>query len=253
MKQNAIRFALIVGLAAAGTGLAQEQIADTRTTLQKWVETRQLTSKLRSDWAADKELLSESIKMFERESKNLDELIAKVNAGNDQVRKEREEQEKLQAQYQAAIDKVKSLVAGMETKTVALAKSFPPPLTEKLNSFVKRIPEDATSTKLTAGQRLQTVVAIFAEADKFNGAITVTSELRKKDAGNEVQVRAMYLGLAQAYFTDKEGTFAGVGQPSADGWKWSNDPVLAETITKAIAIYENKQPPAFVKLPARIQ
>lgn len=253
MKLNALFFALLGGLLIASPAFAQESIADTRTALQKWVETRQMTSKLRADWAADKELLLESIKMFEREAKNLDELIAKVDTGNGQVAKERAEQEKLEAQYKVTLEKVKALVQELERKTLALAKTFPPPLLEKLDTFVKRIPEDAVASKLTAGQRLQPLVAILSETDKFNGAITVASELRKDEAGNTVQVRTMYLGLSQAYFADKEGKFAGVGTAGADGWKWTNDASLAPVITKAIAVYENEQPAAFVSLPAKIQ
>jgi hypothetical protein len=253
MKLNALFFALLGGLLLVTSSFAQEPIADTRTALQKWVETRQLTSKLRADWAADKELLLESIKMFEREVKNLDELIAKVDTGNGQVAKERSEQEKLEAQYKETLEKVKALVLNLEKKTLTLSKTFPPPLAEKLDTFVKRIPEDAAATKLTAGQRLQPLVAILSEADKFNNAITVASELRKNEAGNTVQVRTMYLGLSQAYFTDKEGKFAGVGTAGADGWKWANDASLAPVITKAIAVYENEQPAAFVSLPAKIQ
>jgi hypothetical protein len=249
MKWNVILFALLLANAA----VAQEQIADTRTTLQKWVETRQMASKLRADWAADKELLLESIKMFEREAKNLDELIAKVDTGNGQVGKERAEQEKLEAQYKETLEKVKALILNLEKKTLTLSKTFPPPLAEKLDTFIKRIPEDAAATKLTAGQRLQPLVAILSEADKFNGGIAIASELRKDEAGNTVQVSTMYLGLSQAYFTDKEGKFAGAGTPGADGWKWTNDASLAPAITKAIAVYKKELSAAFVSLPAKIQ
>lgn len=245
--------ALLGSFALLGTGSAQEQIGATRSTLQKWVETRQMTSKLRADWASDRELLLESIKMFEREAGNLDEQIGKVDTGNSQVAKERAEQEKTEAHYKVTLEKLKSLILDLEKKTLALSKTFPPPLTEKVDKFLKSIPEDATATKLTAGQRLQPLVAILSEADKFNSSIAVASELRKNEAGNVVQVSTMYLGLAQAYFTDKEGKFAGVGMPGADGWKWTYDASLAPAITKAIAVYKNDQPAAFVSLPAKIQ
>lgn len=253
MKRNVAALSFLCGFATAFSAVAQDQIADTRSALQKWVETRQMTSKLRADWTADKELLLESIKMFEREIKNLDEQMAKVGTGNDQVAKERAEQEKLEVQYKATLEKVKALILDLERKTLAMAKTFPPPLAEKLDQFTKRIPENPAESKLTVGQRLQPLVAILTEADKFNSAIAVASELRKNEAGNVVQVRTMYLGLAQAYFTDKEGKFAGVGTPAADGWKWTNDSSLAPVITKAIAVYENAQPAAFVSLPAKIQ
>lgn len=253
MKRNVIFFVAVCGLMIAGPAVAQEQIADTRIALQKWVETRQMTSKLRADWAAEKELLLESIKMFERESANLDELIAKVDSGNVVARKERDEQQKLKAEYKGAIEKVKEAVAALEKKTLALSKTFPAPLAEKLDSFITRIPEDSANTKLSIGQRVQALVAILAEADKFNSAISVTSELRKNAEGAEIQVRTLYLGLAQAYYTDKSGKLAGVGVPSADGWKWSEEPALAPAITKVIAIYENEQPVSFVTLPVKVQ
>ena len=253
MKRNAIFLALASSLILAGTGLAQEQIGDTRTALQKWVETRQMTSKLRADWAAERELLGESIKMFERESKNLDELIAKVDSGNEVARKEFADQKKLDEEFKAAVEKVKTLVVGLEQKTLTLAKTFPAPLAEKLSDFVKRIPEDPANTKLSVGQRVQVLVAILAEADKFNSAITVTSELRKNSAGTEIQVRTIYLGLAQAFYVDKEGKLAGVGTPSAEGWQWSTEPALAPDITKVLAIYENALPATFVGLPVKIQ
>lgn len=253
MKLNALLLALLGGFLLVANGFSQEPIADTRTTLQKWVETRQMTSKLRADWAADKELLLESIKMFEREAKNLDELIAKVDTGNDVARKERAEQEKLDAEYQTALDKIKSLLGGLEQKALALAKTFPPPLAEKLNVFLKRLAEDPATTKYSAGERVQAIVAVLAEADKFNGAISVTSELRKDASGTEIQVRVIYLGLAQGYYTDKEGKLAGVGTPSAEGWKWSSEATLAPSINQVIDMYENAKPPAFVTLPAKIQ
>ncbi|HEY1172108.1 MAG TPA: DUF3450 family protein [Verrucomicrobiae bacterium] len=253
MKWNTAVLGFLCGFAVTLGGHAQEQIADTRSALQKWVETRQMTSKLRADWAAERELLQESIKMFERESKNLDELIAKVDTGNEVARKEQAEQQKLEAEYKIAIERVKSLLDHLEKKTVTLAKTFPPPLAEKLDGFVKRIPEDPAATKLSAGQRMQALVAILAEADKFNGAISVVSELRKNAAGAEVQVRTMYLGLAQAYYADKSGQLAGVGLPSAEGWKWSDEPSLAPAIIKVIAIHESEQPVSFVTLPVKIQ
>lgn len=253
MKRNATLLALLAGLLVAGPGFAEEPIKETRTALEKWVETKQMISKQRADWAAEKELLTESIKMFEKESKNLDELIAKVDSGNEVAKKEHAEQTKLDAEYKEAVEKVKTLVTALEKKVVVLAKTFPPPLAEKLEQFVKRIPEDSENTKLSVGQRVQVLVAVLAEADKFNSAVSLISELRKNASGTEIQVRAIYLGLAEAYYVDKEGKLAGVGTPSAEGWQWSNEPALAPDITRVIAMYENAEPAAFVNLPAKVQ
>ena len=56
----------------------------------------------------------------------------------------------------------------------------------------------------------------------------MVSELRKNQSGAEVQAQVIYVGLAQAYFVDPSGEFAGVGSPGEDGWKWSIKPELAD-------------------------
>jgi hypothetical protein len=96
-------------------------------------------------------------------------------------------------------------------------------------------------------------VGLINEVDKFNAAVTVVSQVQKNPAGAEVQVETVYLGLAQAFFVDKAGEYAGVGVPGPDGWQWTPKPELAGRIQKSIAMYKNAAPAAFVSLPVTIR
>jgi len=239
------------------TGVSQaaetSSLATTRSTLEQWVQTRQLISKTRSDWDADKETLAQTTTLYERELKSIAEQMSKVSTNNAQVEKERLTATASQSELEAAAEQARTLVAGLEKRVQELAPSFPPPLAEKLSSSLKRIPADPTNTKMSGIERMQNVVGILNEVDKFNAAVTVVSEVQKNSSGAEVQVETLYLGLAQAYFVDKAGEYAGVGTPSTTGWQWTPNNALASKIQKTISMYKNATPADFVSLPVQIK
>lgn len=228
-------------------------LAQTRSTLEQWVQTRQLISKTRSDWEADKETIAQTSALYERELQTIAEQLSKVSTNNAEVDKQRLAAEKQKNELDAAADQVQQLVGSLEKRVQELALSFPPPLADKLSAALKRIPVDPANTKISGMERMQNVVGMLNEVDKFNAAVTVVSEVQKNPAGAEVQVETMYLGLAQAYFVDQAGEYAGVGTPSATGWVWQPDLQLAGKIQTCIAMYKNATPANFVSLPVEIK
>lgn len=224
-----------------------------RATLEQWVQTRQLISQTRSDWQADKELLEQSIRMFERELQSLTDQLANVSTNRTRADEERDAALAQQRELTAALERARELAGALEGRVRALAPAFPPPLLEKVQPLLNRIPSDPAATRPGPVERLQNLVGLLNEVDKFNAAVTVVSEVQKNPAGAEVQVETIYVGLAQAYFVDKAGQYAGVGTPSRQGWQWTERPELAEPVRKAIAIYKNAAPAAFVALPVQIQ
>ncbi len=232
---------------------AADRLSETREILGKWVETRQLISKTRSDWQTDQETLEQTIRLFERELATLASELAKVSTNSTQVDLERAQAHVELQEVTAALDTVKTLAPVLEQRILALSAAFPPPLLDKISPLLKRIPSGGADTRASALERMQTIVGIVNEVDKFNAAVTVANEIQKNPAGAEVQVETLYLGLGQAYFVDKSGEYAGVGVPTAQGWQWTTRRELAGAIQNSLAIYRNAAPAVFVSLPARIQ
>ena len=230
----------------------RQQVDSTKETLSKWVETRQLIATTRADWESDREVLKQTINLFEKELATVNEQFTTTENSSKQIEKERSELTREKEGLDAATTRVNELLVPMEEKIRKMAAALPTPLVAKLEPLMARLPEDPKSTKFSAAERMQTLVGIVGEVEKFNGAITVHSEIQKNAKGEEVQVRTMYLGLGQAYWVDKSGR-AGVGTAGPEGWKWSDQPELADTINRAIAIYENSQPAAFVSLPVTLK
>jgi septal ring factor EnvC (AmiA/AmiB activator) len=240
-----------VAFLPVGQSLAEGELSvgEARDHLQKWVETRQLTSQLQTDWRSEKEMLESTVDLFNKELSDLTAQLEKADTDTSQVGKERTALEAERAELEAAEARVGEWATQLEARVRELAKAFPPPLSDKLDALLVRMPVDPANTRLNPIERMQTLVGILNEVDKFNSSIAVESELQKRPSGEEIQVKTLYVGLGQAYFVDQTGDFAGIGVPSAEGWEWKEAPELANEILHAIAVYENVQPPSFDNLP----
>ena len=142
----------------------------------------------------------------------------------------------------------------MERQALALMARFPDPLKDRTSNVRLRIPVKKEDLRgRSAAERMQNVVAMLNEADRFNSAITLAIEVRKDAEGKDRQVQVLYLGLGQAYYADQGGTFAGTGVAGAEGWDWTANAGLGPAIRKVIDIYENERSAEFVPVPVNIQ
>ena len=105
----------------------------------------------------------------------------------------------------------------------------------------------------SAAERIQKVVAMLNEADRFNSAITLAMEVRKDAEGKDRKVQALYLRLGHAYYADEGGSFSGVGVAGEADWTWEEKPELGSTIRKVMDIYENEWSAEFVAVPVNIK
>ncbi len=240
----------VMTLLVVGSGLSQAQVnlSDTRSTLQQWVQTRQIISETRSEWVADQDMLKSSKSMFENELKQLSETLAEIEGQDSKTDGEIAGQEAKKAALLEYEETGKQLATKMEARLKALIPSFPDKFRSHITPYLDRLPENPVETKETPGRRLQLVVAILAEVDKFNNSLHLETEVR-----GDISVRTLYLGLAQAYFVNNDGTVAGTGGLGANGWEWTETPALAPQIQKAIAIYEGTHPAEFISLPVAIK
>lgn len=251
-----MKFFWLVGIGlwcCAGVVRPESVLDSTRSVVEKWVEAKKMIAEARSDWTVEKEILGQSIAAFERELKSLDQQLEQVDSGSSQTDKELAEVQKEKEALERAGGELKSALGKLEGRLRGLAPGFPAPVVEKITPFFNRIPKDAENTKSSLSVRLQNIVGILAELDQFNGSLVVVSELRKTESGAEVETRVLYLGLGQAYFVDKTGEFCGYGVSSSAGWTWHVQKEMGQAIAKAIGVYENSEPAAFVNLPVTIR
>lgn len=232
---------------------AETPINDTRSTLEKWVETRQLVSRTRSEWQSDKEMLQQTVELLNRELKGVSENMSKLSTNSVQADKERLEAEASLKASRESLDKAKEFATRFEEQIRGFMPRLPLPLQDLVKPLLNRLPTDSANTKMLSTERIQVIVGILNEVDKFNNAVSVFNEKRKNEKGEEVAVETVYVGLGAAYFVNEAGNFAGFGSPNASGWEWKVQPGLASSVREAIQIYRNEKAARFIALPATVK
>ena len=232
---------------------AEPPLQETRSTLERWVETRSLISKTRSDWQSDKEMLEQSIQLLERELKGVEDQMAKLNTNSTQADKEKLQTEEALKASNDSLDQTRQFATAFEAKITKLLPQLPVPLQETLKPLVNRIPADPATTKTMATERIQVIVGMLNEVDKFNNAVSIFSEKRKTEKGEEIACETVYVGLGAAYFVNDSGDFAGTGTPGTNGWTWATKSEIGPTVKEVVRIYRNEHPARFVALPATIR
>ncbi|MBT3842794.1 MAG: DUF3450 family protein [Verrucomicrobia bacterium] len=247
--------ALLAFWLTSGSVFAQgSKFEEARTHIEKWVQTRQLIARRDADWRVERENIGQSVGLLQREIDLLKEAIDKSEQVDSEADAEKKRITLSLEDLKKANQVVDAALWGMERQALALMTSFPDPLKDRTSNVRSRIPlkkEDLRGR--SAAERMQNVVAMLNEADRFNSAITLAIEVRKDAEGKDRQVQALYLGLGHAYYADQSGSFAGVGVPGAEGWTWTVNAELGSTIRKVIDIYENERKAEFIAIPVNIQ
>ena len=239
----------------SGSVFAQgSKFEEARTHIEKWGQTRQLIARRNADWRVERESIGQTIGLLQREIDLLKEAIDKSGQVDSEADAEKKRITLSLEDLKKANKVVDAVLWGMERQALALIARFPDPLKDRTSNVRSRIPLEKKDLRgRSAAERMQNVVAMLNEADRFNSAITLAIEVRKDAEGKDRQVQALYLGLGHAYYADQGGSFAGVGVPGAEGWTWTVDAGLGSTIRKVIDIYENERSAEFVPVPVNIQ
>jgi septal ring factor EnvC (AmiA/AmiB activator) len=145
---GSIRTLGLLSFACAISARAETPLSETRSTLEKWVEVRQLISKARNDWQTDKETIEQTIQLFERELKSVEEQMSKVSTNSTQVDRERLEAETLNKSSNEALERARQFAAGFEEQVQKQVPQLPVPLQEIIKQPRDRV-QIPTNAKLS--------------------------------------------------------------------------------------------------------
>lgn len=241
---------LMTGLAGLSCGAWGQEAAvdgdvvELRGTIGKIVEVKAQAAKERMEWESRKAEMAELLELYRREMAMLDEELEAAGesaGGYDEAKRGAEE-------AIARLRRVRTLagevMARSKPRALALASRFPAPLVKEVKADRVKLESWKPGDEPRGG--LQAILGMVTKAEQFNRRIRRSSEVRD---GQEVEV--IYLGLARAYYLGRDGA-AGVGEPGAEGWRWSADRAIAGEVGKALAQLDKKRPPELVKLPVKI-
>jgi hypothetical protein len=222
--------------------------------LGKWGEVEKTLSEERSNWSLEEQSLKDTIAIYEQELAVLEEQITATEQTTSTADQQRADLLAEQDLLRTVESKLERTIIQQEDAMRRLIKVLPEPLSQEIRPLVQRMPEDSAKSSQAVSQRLQNIVGILTQVDKFNNSVEVVPEQRDFGDGRIVEVKTLYFGLAVALYADNIGAHAGVGSPqSEEGWAWEAKDSIAPEILDLIRMYEGRTPDIrFVPVPITI-
>ncbi len=225
---------------------------ETVSTLEQWVETERKISKAQSEWESNKASMEKLIEVYRQEIENLNQIIAEAEDDTSAAEIRRAElNEQSEAVDEVEEDILEGIVAA-EIGLKAIRDLLPQPLQEELRPLFNSLPENPEASKLAIGQRIQPVVGILTQVQKFNQAVTVVEGFREFEEGRAIQTEKIYFGLGAAYYVDQADEHAGRAVFGEDGWSWVDDIALIQPIRNFMEIYRGTQQARYLELPVEV-
>lgn len=244
---------LLCGLLGGWTShFAAPTLDETVSTLEQWVETERKINEAENEWEANKASMENLIAVYKEEIENLEKIIEEAEEDTSAAEVRRAE---LTEQNEAVKEVEKDVLTGIvatEEQLKELGPRLPLPLQEELRPLFNSLPEDPEESKLAIGQRIQPVIGILTQVQKFNQAVTVVEGFREFEEGRAIQTEKIFFGLGAAYYVDQANEHAGRAVFTPEGWSWEDDNSLIQPVRDFMEIYRGTLQARYVELPVEV-
>lgn len=241
--------------APLGMGQSKDPLDQSRENMRLWLETSQKRQAEENAWKMDQEILSNYKEGLLAEKaayqKQIEEAKQRAQAADQQSTDKISQRDQLIAAEKALASHLRS----MEEDFLKQVPSLPSPLIKMpkmavgVETLKKNLALSADQQTDDVGKRSANLTEMIAEVEKFQQNITVAHELHKNSAGQEYNMQVVYLGLAAAYAVNEDASFALVGSPQPDGWKFTERNESAADIKKLIVTATTEKDISFTPLP----
>jgi hypothetical protein len=226
-----------------------------RKSVREWIEIMREIQKEENTWQTDREVQIGMKEGLEKEIEELKEQIARAKTERDGASKEDLDQVAKGEAYSKAKDALSTELQDLEKNLVTRLPLMPAALAKepKVAQMVEEVTKDATLTGEPAKQgiakRLNNVLNLLSEIEKFQQAVHLRDELHRAPDGREFNMKVLYFGVAAAYAVNETGDFALVGKPTDTGWTFTERNDLAPRILELVGVTTGDIDAKFVPLP----
>ena len=229
---------------------ADSRLADARAAVAQWVELEKNISRERLAWDEKKRLLEDMTAVAEAEIVTIKEQLEDLSVAADESERRRIELVKKSDTHAELSSSVKISLESFEIRLKTLFPRLPKPLADKLKMIMDRLPDDSKKTSLGIAARMQAVIAMITEIQRFDRVVTTGEELMNLSDGETREIYTIHFGLGASYFMTSDSTEGGIGIPAENGWQWESRPQLVSSIQRAIALASgNGVEAGFLSLP----
>lgn len=240
--------ALVTACAFNASVACAQQVAKADHMVEQWLSLERQNSSLESDWQAQKPLLTQRLALLEIEKKQLEALLNEKSTDSGEVEQKRLNLIQEQSDLENNQDKLTLGLHGLLAQISAMQNLLPPPLQQNWWLESANLTESAQ-----VSEQLQVALAQLNKLAEFDQRISVVQQTLVNPQGDNILVKQFYLGAGLAWFVSLDGSYAGTGQVTQNGWQWHFDNTLdSSEISRAIAIFEKQAEADFVQLPLKL-
>lgn len=211
-----VAMAVLPGTAFHG---AVSSARETEAAVEKRVETRQLISKIKTEWDAEKKILDAEAALLKQQIESLEQDIARLQNAATAAMTERRKLETTRDTLRQRKQKFQATLQPLASRLSAVTQRFPKPLLEEVDALRGLTATEAGESYSTSDQ-LVAILGILRQADRFNRRVTLRKEIQSIMEDRRVQVETLYWGLAFAFAGDRSAQVANFGFPTDEGWRF---------------------------------
>ncbi|WP_353568331.1 DUF3450 family protein [Haloferula sargassicola] len=256
-----ILFTVLVSLLAARVYSQEAEVSPTeelKESVRKWIETMREIQTEETSWERDKELLEGQRESLDSEISDLEARLKSAREEKATADQESVEEVAKRDALVKADEELAGKVRELESALVGQLPGFPPPLAEdpRVAELIEQVRKDAalTGEEAQKGQtkRLNNVLNLLTEAEKWQQAVHLREELHSTDDGRKFNMQVVYFGLGCAYAVNEAGDYALVGTPGEAGWHFDPHNELAPKIQEMVDVLNGDAEAKFVTLPIQL-
>jgi hypothetical protein len=215
----------------------------------EWVRTRTETTRLESEWAAQRPMLESMVSALAERAQAAEEKKSLLQA---QTAKDRDEIEAAQAKNKQISEGLQAADARLKTlkdELIQLRPLLPPRLSIALELAYRSL----AAPDLGTSERMQATMTVLNRCVQFNRTVTCDDEvLSIEGEPGPRSFEVIYWGLSHGYALDRAARKVWLGSPGSKGWQWEFHPEAASQVIELIAVHKDKAEPEFVPVPARL-
>jgi hypothetical protein len=244
-----------IPLLAQEPAAAPDPSGNLRNSVREWIETMREIQKEEDSWEKDREVLQGYKEGLQQEIEDLKEQIARAKTERDSAGKEDLDKVARSEAYAKAKDALASELREIEQGVVSRLPLMPAALTSepKVAQMIDEVKKDSSLNGEAARQgiakRLNNVLNLLSEVEKFQQAVHLRDELHQAPDGRKYNMKVVYFGIAAAYAVNEAGDFALVGTPGETGWTFAERNDLATRIQELVGVTTGDIDAKFIPLP----
>lgn len=213
--------------------------------LSKWIETKKENAALRSRWLVEKQDLMQEEAILDAEVKSLKLQLEALRNLNTSLLQDSANADAASAHLDEQIQSLESKLANYKAELHSRLKYLPPPLQDSVKSLLLESPEKNNGL----GARYQRLITAIATVHSFANETHYEVEIHTSPSGTKRQMDTLYWGLSLAYSCDASGSVALIGQPSPNGWQWSDLSQHSSEVRTLLDVQKGILPPAYIVTP----